>query len=428
MAFTNSTSHFGLPQYIGTDRPKYLTDVNNAYKKIDDEIYNAQTEAKAADASAEQANTNANSALTNANAAVEVANLANETAKTAQETATTAENTANTANQTATQAETTAGNAVAVANNANTLAGEAQASANKAIADSATAVKVGGNIANAYDATKTYAVGDYCMYNGVFYKCVTAITSAHAFNVDEWDDVTVGEEIGAIGGFDPSEINKKIASNTDTIATHTEQLDGLYFGQNDSGEYGYSTTKGGTIVPFKKSTKAEGNATAGDVLSGKTFSNADAMGVIGTMKNNGSETVELNPTTNAKVTQTLEGGYYDSITITSDGSTAYQAGYKAGHDITEKTEVVYEDNTRYNTTGWTADRDYSVLFIRAEIPNNKTFYYEGEGTVEYAVYGSGVVSSDPVTNYVELVNVKSGYRVYGGDWNSMCIYGTWAVD
>lgn len=366
MAFTNSTSHFGLPQYIGTDRPKYLTDVNNAYKKIDDEIYNAQTEAKAADASAEQANTNANSALTNANAAVEVANLANETAKTAQETATTAENTANTANQTATQAETTAGNAVAVANNANTLAGEAQASANKAVADSATAVKIGGNIANAYDATKTYAVGDYCLYNGTFYKCITAITSAHAFNVDEWDDVTVGEELGT-GGFDPTEINQKIAK-------HETELNGLYFAQNTSGEWGYKTSATGSVVPFKKAASATGNAVASEVLSGRTFSNASAIGLTGTMKNNGSKTVAVNPTANAQVTQTLDAGYYESLVVTSDGTTAYNAGKNA-------VELTHEVDFTIDSASYTVLHDGWIIILNNvgyDVTLNSTTVYKME--------------------------------------------------
>ena len=48
MSYTNSTSHYQLPQYIGTDIPSILTDVNNAYQKIDTAIYEvAQTAAGA---------------------------------------------------------------------------------------------------------------------------------------------------------------------------------------------------------------------------------------------------------------------------------------------------------------------------------------------------------------------------------------------
>ena len=35
MSASNSTSNYQLPQYIGTDTPKYLTDFNNAMLKID---------------------------------------------------------------------------------------------------------------------------------------------------------------------------------------------------------------------------------------------------------------------------------------------------------------------------------------------------------------------------------------------------------
>ena len=34
MAHTNSTTHYNLPQFITTDKPAWLTDVNNAYTAI----------------------------------------------------------------------------------------------------------------------------------------------------------------------------------------------------------------------------------------------------------------------------------------------------------------------------------------------------------------------------------------------------------
>lgn len=40
MAYTNQTTHYGLPQYVGTDIPSILTDTNDAYDKIDTAIYN----------------------------------------------------------------------------------------------------------------------------------------------------------------------------------------------------------------------------------------------------------------------------------------------------------------------------------------------------------------------------------------------------
>lgn len=39
MSFTNKTLHYELPQYIGTDIPSILTDLNDAYEAIDEAIY-----------------------------------------------------------------------------------------------------------------------------------------------------------------------------------------------------------------------------------------------------------------------------------------------------------------------------------------------------------------------------------------------------
>lgn len=40
--------------------------------------------------------------------------------------------------------------------------------------------------ASEYDSTKTYAVGDYCIYRGFVYVCITAIQTAEAFNNSKW--------------------------------------------------------------------------------------------------------------------------------------------------------------------------------------------------------------------------------------------------
>ena len=76
MASTNKTTHYELSQYVGSDKPTYLTDYNNDMSAIDTGIYNAQTKADSAytaaglaDGKAGDAQTTANSALTNAGTA-----------------------------------------------------------------------------------------------------------------------------------------------------------------------------------------------------------------------------------------------------------------------------------------------------------------------------------------------------------------------
>ena len=69
MSATNHTPNYNLPQFIGTDVPSWLTDVNGAFSAIDTGIEAAQTAAEgAADDTAELATrvTTAENAITNA--------------------------------------------------------------------------------------------------------------------------------------------------------------------------------------------------------------------------------------------------------------------------------------------------------------------------------------------------------------------------
>lgn len=51
------------------------------------------------------------------------------------------------------------------------------------------------DIAETYNSSSTYAVGDYCIYNNSLYRCTTAITTAEAFTVGHWTAVNVTGEV-----------------------------------------------------------------------------------------------------------------------------------------------------------------------------------------------------------------------------------------
>lgn len=69
MSHTNTTTNFGLPQFITTDKPAWLTDVNVAYQAIDTAMKNNQTAAASAQGDATQALSDASGAQTTANSA-----------------------------------------------------------------------------------------------------------------------------------------------------------------------------------------------------------------------------------------------------------------------------------------------------------------------------------------------------------------------
>ena len=66
MAHTNSTTNYNLPQFISTDKPAWLSDVNGAMSDIDAAIHNAATDAATADGKADTAISDASDALDNA--------------------------------------------------------------------------------------------------------------------------------------------------------------------------------------------------------------------------------------------------------------------------------------------------------------------------------------------------------------------------
>ena len=108
MSYTNHTTNYNLPQYIGTDKPTYLGDFNSAMSAIDAQMkLNADT-ASTAGTNATTANTNigtlANLQTEVKTDLVNVINEVNTSTGTAQNTATTASATATSALASATNA------------------------------------------------------------------------------------------------------------------------------------------------------------------------------------------------------------------------------------------------------------------------------------------------------------------------------------
>ena len=69
MGHTNSTTNYNLPQFVTTDKPAWLTDVNPAYSAIDAGIHAAKAAADDAQSDATQALSDASSAGTTASGA-----------------------------------------------------------------------------------------------------------------------------------------------------------------------------------------------------------------------------------------------------------------------------------------------------------------------------------------------------------------------
>lgn len=133
MSFTNSTPNYGLPQYVGTDKPTFLGDFNNAMSTIDSALHNNEQNAGEGLSELQQAQaalTETQETLTDVQ--TEVANVSGIAA---------------TVNQNVQQALTAANDATTAANSATSKIQPAVTAANQASADAQAAQQVAnGNV------------------------------------------------------------------------------------------------------------------------------------------------------------------------------------------------------------------------------------------------------------------------------------------
>lgn len=211
MSFTNHTPNYNLPQYVGTDKPTFLGDFNNAMSAIDTALHNNEQNAGEGLSELQQAQ----AALT-------------ETQETLTEVQTEVANVsgiAATVNQNVQQALTAANDATTVANSATSQIQPAVTAANQASADAQAAQQVAnGNVTTLNDlservtALEGQTIGEYTVdITQSLYLEIGGhndIPTAN-FNVPE------GQKIKSIkyyltGGKSLTSMQLRIIANTDT--------------------------------------------------------------------------------------------------------------------------------------------------------------------------------------------------------------------
>ncbi len=190
MAHTNATINYELSQFLGTDKPAWLVDYNGDMLKIDTVLKaNADAEAASAEDIQELQDAIGSEGLTGRITNIENAIGEINTEIGSVELPTTAQSLTGAI---AELKEVNDDQNTAISLNANNIA------------------QVGGavegvsqlayTIANVYDSSTTYAVGNYAIYQNTLYKCITAITVGEPFDPDKWTSVKVMSEVGQGGG------------------------------------------------------------------------------------------------------------------------------------------------------------------------------------------------------------------------------------
>ena len=201
----------------------------------------AAESASEAQASAEQAEQSAQSIEGDVERAEQAATTATGKATEASASATAAASSASSAAQSATNAASSATAAQTAQTAAETAQGKAEdaqaaaeAAAQSVSASAAQIAKNTANFASEFSASTTYAIGDYCIYNGSLYKAVNAHTGA--WNAADFEAVTVSGELEKILKYDDIAKIIKITNVSTTLGDINTILNGAG-GVNPSGDH-----------------------------------------------------------------------------------------------------------------------------------------------------------------------------------------------
>lgn len=77
-----------------------------------------------------------------------------------------------------------------------------------------------GIIAEAYDNTDIYAVGDYAIYEHSLWRCTTAVTVAENFDVNKWTEVQLADDVK--GKANTSDVTSALANKADVSALNNK--------------------------------------------------------------------------------------------------------------------------------------------------------------------------------------------------------------
>ena len=89
-------------------------------------------------------------------------------------------------------------------------------------------------LADEYSTSATYQLGEYCRRDGKLYRCITAITTAEAWNSSHWLETTIGAELETLALTPAAAI--PITSGSYNLAGLTAEHIVVYWGFSSSAE------------------------------------------------------------------------------------------------------------------------------------------------------------------------------------------------
>lgn len=239
-----------------------------------------------------------------------------------------------------------------------------------------------GNIASEFSASTTYAIGDYCVYNGSLYKAVNAHTGA--WSAADFEEVTVADEL------------EEIADTLETVDETLENkanIDGSYasmtvgnaeqlvstVGIEDSVPYNFRTAGGSADIGDRETDMVVGGTVAWNQLSPtRTASGGQSYGLaVSATDSNGVVTITGTKTTANRYaydySPAISGHKYfvaaNKLTTgaTNTGKLYFLGGYTQLKTVSYTPEFIYA-NTNYDTFRWGTDAPIDIVYDLSYIP------------------------------------------------------------
>ena len=263
-------------------------------------------------------------------------------------------------------------------------------------------------IAPAFSSSSTYAVGDYVTYEGLLYKCTTAVSTAGAWDATKWTAVTSTGELNAVKATIPaaqeqSNWNETNRSSKAYIQNKPEHI--VEFQNNNNGGSDFKaltignrysgSLRGQPSLAVGNYTKASGiNSFAQGYSTDATAYNAHAEG-NSTSATNDAAHAEGNATTASGNTAHAEGYQTTAAGNIShaEGISTYAAGRPSHAEGSETTAA----GIASHADGYRAVTAASGNGSGASSPHDYAFAWQGVSTGGYyRSHGAGTYNVNPV--------------------------------
>ena len=225
-----------------------------------------------------------------------------------------------------------------------------------------------GIIAEAYDNTDTYAVGDYAIYEHSLWRCTIAITIAENFDVNKWVEVQLADDVKAKAN--TADVTSALANKADVSALNNKMDKADPTGSGSlSINRKSGTTVGTNSVAVGNNTTASGN-----------YSHAEGSNTVASDYNAHAEGLNTEANNTAAHAEGIDTVASYAAHAEGDGTTASgDSSHAEGNDTTASYSFAHAEGDSTTASGYGAHAEGKNTTASEEAA-----HAEGSGTTASA--------------------------------------------